>query len=99
VNGSEPQTIADGARTVSVGQHNWAVLKKGLSTIVEVPEEDIREGVRILFALANLKAEPTGALPIGALSTAPDLFFSQRVCCVISGGNVDPEVYGAILSG
>ena len=98
VNETEPQTIADGARTVSVGQHNWAVLKDGLSKIVEVPEENIEEGVRLLFTLANLKAEPTGALPIGALLTATNLFRNQRVCCVVSGGNVDPEVYRAILS-
>lgn len=97
-NETEPQTIADGARTVSVGQHNWPVLKDGLSTIVEVPEENIKEGVRLLFSLANLKAEPTGALAIGALLTEPDFFHDSRVCCVISGGNVDPEVYRAIIA-
>lgn len=97
VNETEPQTIADGARTVSVGQHNWAVLKNGLSAVVEVPEEKIKVGVRLLFSLANLKAEPTGALPIGALLTDPNLFRDRRVCCVISGGNVDPAVYRAIL--
>ncbi len=98
VNETEPQTIADGARTVSVGEHNWAVLKDGLSGIVEVPEESIKEGVRLLFGLANLKAEPTGALSIGALLTAPELFRGRRVCCVISGGNVDPSVYRTILA-
>ena len=97
VNETEPQTIADGARTVSIGSHNWAVLKDGLSGIVEVPEENIKEGVRLLFGLANLKAEPTGALAIGALLTEPELFQGRRVCCVISGGNVDPEVYRKIL--
>jgi len=99
VNETEPQTIADGARTVSVGGHNWAVLKDGLSGIVEVPEENIKEGVRLLFGLANLKAEPTGALAIGALLTEPDPFRGRRVCCVITGGNVDPAVYREILAG
>jgi threonine dehydratase len=98
-NETEPQTIADGARTVSVGQHNWAVLKDGLAKIVEVPEENIKEGLRLLFGLANLKSEPTGALAIGALLTEPGSFRDKRVCCVISGGNVDPEVYRAILAG
>ena len=97
VNETEPQTIADGARTVSVGQHNWAVLKDSLSGVVEVPEEKIKEGVRLLFSLANLKAEPTGALAIGALLTDTNLFRERRVCCVISGGNVDPAVYRAVL--
>jgi threonine dehydratase len=98
VNETEPQTMADGARTVSVGQHNWVVLKDSLSGVVEVPEEKIKEGVRLLFSLANLKAEPTGALPIGALLTGTNLFRERRVCCVISGGNVDPAVYREILA-
>ncbi|MFL6274228.1 MAG: threonine/serine dehydratase [Blastocatellia bacterium] len=97
-NEREPQTIADGARTVSVGQHNWAILESGLAHIVEVPEESIRAGVRLLFGLANLKAEPTGALAIGALMTEPERFRDLRVCCVISGGNVDAEVYRQILA-
>jgi len=99
VNETEPQTIADGARTVSVGHHNWPVLKDGLAGIVEVPEENIKEGVRLLFGLANLKAEPTGALPIGALLTDAERFHGRRVCSVISGGNVDAEVYRSILAG
>jgi threonine dehydratase len=98
-NETEPQTIADGARTVSLGQHNWAILKNGLAAIVEVPEENIREAVRLLFTLANLKAEPTGALSIGALLTAPDRFRGRSLCCVVSGGNVDPRVYDEILLG
>ncbi|HEU4390255.1 MAG TPA: threonine/serine dehydratase [Blastocatellia bacterium] len=98
-NESEPQTVADGARTVSVGVHNWAVLQRGLSAIVEVPDENIKEGLRQLFSLANLKAEPTGALGIGALLTQPEIFHGASVCCVVSGGNVDPQVYQAILTG
>ncbi len=98
-NEAEPPTIADGARTVSVGQHNWAVLKEGLAGIVEVPEENIKEAIRLLFSLANLKVEPTGALSIGALLTEPDRFRDHSVCCVVSGGNVDAQVYREILSG
>ncbi len=97
-NEHEPQTIADGARTVSVGLHNWKILQTGLAGIVEVPEENIKEGVRLLYAYANLKSEPTGALSIGALLTEPERFTNRQVCCVISGGNVDMEVYGRILA-
>ena len=93
VNEHEPKTIADGARTISLGQHNWAIIREHVAGIVEVPEEQIREGVRLLYGLANLKVEPTGALAIGALLTAPDQFRDLEVCCVVSGGNVDPAVY------
>lgn len=97
-NETEPQTIADGTRTVSIGYHNWEILKDGISRIIEVTEEKIVEGVRVLFLLANLKTEPTGALSIAALMTEPEFFRGQSVCCVISGGNVDPEVYRSILA-
>jgi threonine dehydratase len=49
--------------------------------------------------LANLKAEPTGALGIAALLTKPEMFHDRSVCCVVSGGNVDPAVYANIVGG
>ena len=96
-NETEPQTIADGARTVSLGKHNWAILQHGLAGIVEVPEDQIIAGVRTLFSAANLKAEPTGALSLGAVLHSPALFKDRRVCCVISGGNVDPALYAKLI--
>jgi threonine dehydratase len=98
-NESEPQTIADGVRTLSLGQHNWAILRDGLGGVVEVSEEQIKESVRLLFTFANLKVEPTGALGVGALLAAPKLFTGKAVCCVASGGNVDPELFRSILAG
>jgi len=98
VNDAEPRTIADGARTLSLGECNWPILRDNLSSIIEIPEENIAEAVRMLFTLANLKAEPTGALSVGAVLTRPEAFRGQTVCCVISGGNVDPAVYREILS-
>jgi threonine dehydratase len=96
-NESEPQTIADGARTLSIGEHNWEVLRGGLKGIVEVPEENIKEATRLLFSLANLKVEPTGALGVAAVLTDPDLFRGRSICCVASGGNIDPDIYRNII--
>ena len=96
-NEKEPQTIADGARTLSVGDLNWPILKDGIAGILEIPEEDIAEAVRTYFALANLKCEPTGALPLGALMMNSEQFVSKRVCLVVSGGNVDPTLYAELL--
>ncbi|HEV2349717.1 MAG TPA: pyridoxal-phosphate dependent enzyme [Terriglobia bacterium] len=97
-NDAEPQTIADGARTLSLGEHNWPILLDGIAGIVEVPEDTIAKAVRHLFSLANLKAEPTGALSLAAVITSPEKFHGQSVCCVVSGGNVDPAVYLSLLT-
>jgi threonine dehydratase len=96
-NDAEPQTIADGARTLSLGEVTWPIVRSGVERIVEVPEDVIAEAVRLLFRYANVKAEPTGALALAAVAAAPERFRGRRVCCVVSGGNVDDEVYAAIL--
>jgi threonine dehydratase len=93
----ESNTIADGARVLRLGDRNWEILSNGLTAVIEVTEEQIKEGVRLLFALANLKAEPTGALALGAVLAEPDRFKGKRVCCVISGGNADPALYAKLV--
>lgn len=96
-NEQEPATVADGARTLSLGHLNWEILQKGMADVIEVEDEAIMEALRRYFLYVNLKVEPTGALALGALLTQPELFYGKRVCCVVSGGNVDPAVYAQAL--
>jgi threonine dehydratase len=93
----EPATIADGARTVSLGKHNWAIIKSGVADIIEVSEDKIIEAARLLFSLVNLKVEPTGALSLGAVLENKSKFANRKICAVVSGGNVDAEIYRRIL--
>lgn len=95
----EALSLADGARLPRLGERNWAILREGLQGIVEVPEHEIAEGVRRLFSGASLKAEPTGALAVGALLTAAERFEGREVFCVITGANADPATYARILDG
>ena len=97
-NENEPQTIADGARTLSLGQHTWAIIKDQAAGIIEVPESLIHEATKVLFTHGNLKSEPTGALALGAVLARQDLFSGKRVCCIISGGNVDAAVYFGLIA-
>jgi threonine dehydratase len=96
-NEQEPSTIADGARTISLGQLNWEIVHQGVADIVEVPDPLTLEALRRYFRYVNLKVEPTGALSLGALLTQPEKFRGKRICCVVSGGNVDPAVYAEAL--
>jgi len=97
-NETEPKTIADGARTLSLGNLNWEIIKDGVTGIFEVPDEAIADALRLYFGLANLKSEPTGALSLGAIIANKAQFENKRVCLVVSGGNVDPAVYSSILN-
>lgn len=96
-NDFEPQTIADGARTISLGKHNWQIIKDNLKQIIEVPDEQIKAAVKLIFGHTKIKAEPTGALPLAAVLTELDLFEEKNICCVISGGNVDEDLFQSLL--
>lgn len=98
VNETEPMTIADGARTISLGKLNWEIVEKGVTEIVEVSDERIIEATGLFFALANLKCEPTGALGLGAILENTENFKGKKVCAVVSGGNVDQGIYRQILA-
>lgn len=97
-NEREPMTLADGARTLSLGKLNWPIIQKGITKIVEVSEENIAAALRLYFGLANLKCEPTAALSLGAVLQEPELFSAQKVCVIVTGGNVDAEVYRRLLA-
>ncbi len=97
-NEREPATVADGARTISLGNLNWEILQHGVADIIEVPDELTLKATQHCFRYVNLKVEPTGALAIGALFAEPTRFANKRVCCIVSGGNVDPGVYANIIT-
>jgi len=98
-NEQEPMTIADGARTLSLGKLNWPIIRDNVAEIIEVPDEKIAEAVRLYFEFGNLKCEPTGALTLGAVLTNKEIFKGKKVCLVVSGGNVDREVYQSLITG
>ncbi len=96
-NEAEPQTIADGARTLSLGKLNWPIVRDGVAEFIEVTDEKIAEAVKLYFGLANLKSEPTGALSLGAILEDPDRFRGKKIAAIVSGGNVDPDIYRKLV--
>ena len=97
-NETEPSTIADGARTVSLGKLNWPIIRDGVTDFVEATDEKIAEALRLYFSLANLKSEPTGAVSLAAILENPARFGGKKVCMIVSGGNVDAEVYRNLIA-
>jgi threonine dehydratase len=97
------RTIADGTRTQSIGRRNLAHMLAYLDDIVTVSEAEIEAAVRLVAEECRLVVEPSGALSVAALrfrSAESGLagITGDRVA-VVSGGNVDPERYRAILAG
>jgi threonine dehydratase len=87
------RTLADGLRTQSLGQRNFAHILRFVDGIVTVTEDEIRTTLRILLAATSIVAEPSGAVALAAALFHPqELPAASKVVAIVSGGNLDPEL-------
>ncbi|SDJ59000.1 threonine ammonia-lyase [Nonomuraea jiangxiensis] len=88
------RTIADGVRT-PLSELTFAHLSARLDGIVTVSEDEIKAAMGHLARSARLVAEPTGAVATAALLSGR--VPAGRTVVVLSGGNVDPDLYRQVV--
>ncbi len=84
-----PETIADGARTPSLGELTFAIIRRNVDDIVTVPDGALVEAMRFCWDRMKLVVEPTGALGLSAALSGRVPVAGRRVGIILSGGNVD----------
>jgi threonine dehydratase len=93
-----PQTIADGARTPSMGTITFPLVLRHVHDIITVTDAELVEAMRFLWERMKLVVEPTGALATaGVLSRQLDVR-DRRVGIILSGGNVDLKAIAALFA-
>ena len=84
-----PDTIADGARTPSLGKVTFPLVLALVHDMMTVNDRELLDAMLYLWERMKLVVEPTGALAAaGVFKEAHDVR-GKRVGVVISGGNVD----------
>jgi threonine dehydratase len=83
-----PKTIADGARTLAIGERNFAIIRERVRDVVSVEDDVLLDAVKFAMYRTKLVIEPTGALGVAALMSGV-LRVQGRVAVVVSGGNLD----------
>ena len=84
-----PMTIADGARTTSLGKLTFAIIQKNVDDFLTVTDEELLQTMFFLWERMKMLVEPTGALAACALLEGKIDAKGKKVGVVISGGNVD----------
>jgi len=85
-----PDTIADGARTHSLGKVTFPLVLQYVHDMVTVADAQLLEAMLYLWERMKIVVEPTGALGVAALfQRKVDILPGSRVGVIISGGNVD----------
>lgn len=83
-----PDTIADGARTLHIGERNFSVIRERVADVVSVGDDVLLETVKFAMYRTKMVIEPTGALGLAALMTGR-VRPRGGVAVVVSGGNLD----------
>jgi threonine dehydratase len=86
---TNPNTVADGARTSSLGSLTLPLVLEHVSDMATVDDPTLLKTMFYLWERLKLVVEPTGALGAAAALEGSTPLRGLRVGVVLSGGNVD----------
>ncbi len=86
---NNPKTVADGARTPSLGSLTFPLVMEHVSNMTTVDDPTLLKTMFYLWERMKLVVEPTGALAAAAALEGTTPIRGLRVGIILSGGNVD----------
>ncbi len=94
------RTLCDALETPCPGELTFPILQANVEDVAVVTDAEVAEAVRYAFQMLKLVVEPGGSVGLAALlagKLAPTP--GSTVGLVLSGGNIDPELFARILKG
>ncbi len=92
-------TIADGVAVRVPVQEALDIYSSGADRIVAVDEDQVAEAMRIYFRDTHNVVEGAGAASLAAALQERDALRGQTVGLIATGGNVDTDLFRAVLAG
>lgn len=91
-------TIADGIKVKTPGDLTFELCKKYVDEIVTVTDDEVAAAILRLMEQQKLVSEGAGAVPVAAVlfDKIPDIK-DKKVCCVVSGGNIDVNILSRVI--
>lgn len=90
--------LGDGMACSTPEPEALAMLQRGLHAVVQVSDAELAAAMRRLFETSHQVAEGAGAAALAAAWQQREALAGQRCALILSGGNVDREVYAAALA-
>lgn len=90
--------IADGIACRRPDEQALAYILAGVSRITEVDDEEVKRAMRDLFECTHNVAEGAGASAVAAVRKDADKLKFSKVAAILSGGNVDRDVFARVLA-
>jgi threo-3-hydroxy-L-aspartate ammonia-lyase len=93
-----PKTIADGAQTTYLGNHNFPIINLYVDEIITVSDAQLVETMRFFAERMKMIVEPTGCLAAAAALQHVLPIQDKKVGIIISGGNVDLNQFAELVA-
>ena len=94
----QPKSVADGLNGPFAGERNIAAVERYVESVVLVDDPTILGGMRFAMERTKQVLEPAGAAALSALLTGRiPVGDGERVCVILSGGNLDVTRLGDFI--
>jgi threonine dehydratase len=92
------ETLADGMAVRTPSPPALAMMLGNVSRIVKVSDAEVLAAVKVYFSDTHNIAEGAGAAPLAAAMQEADLNRGQSIGVVLSGGNIDSDLFVRALT-
>jgi len=91
--------VADGMACRVPDSRALDIIRDGIDRVVEVTDDQIEDAMRAIFDDVHNVSEGAGAASVAAMLAERDRIGGKTVAVILSGGNVDRDVFARIMSG
>ena len=96
----ERRTLCDALESPAPGEITFPILQRLIADIAVVTDAEVAEAMRLAFGTLKLVVEPGGCVGLAALLAGKvNTFGATSVGLVLSGGNVDPDLFARVIRG
>ncbi len=83
-----PETIADGLLT-SFSEKTFDIVRRCADRIITADDSEIIAAMRLIWDRMKIIIEPSAAITLAVVLQNPGMFSGKKICCILTGGNVD----------
>lgn len=91
-------TLCDSLALTCPGELTFEINKALLNGVFTADDKLVRQAMQLAFQHLKLVVEPGGAIGLAALLSGKHEIKGQTIVVVLSGGNVDPALFSAVLA-
>ena len=98
INETNNTSICDAILTPTPGELTFPILKRNAGEGLVVSEKEVLKAMKFLYQHFKIVSEPGGAVAAAAAIFSADKLNEKDIIVVVSGGNVDSEIFSKAIS-